>query len=75
LTSALDSLRADLRQAEAELDRQHAAAASSNARIIELEQRSAAAQEEEETRQNGALTDFASLCESLESDVSGLRAK
>ncbi|GAA5967182.1 hypothetical protein JCM3765_001554 [Sporobolomyces pararoseus] len=75
LTSSLDSLRFDLRQAEAELDRQHAAAAESNARIRELEQALAAAREEEETRQNDALAEFATLCESLESDVSGLRSK
>ncbi|GAA5980950.1 hypothetical protein JCM5350_004776 [Sporobolomyces pararoseus] len=75
LAASLDSLRSDLRQAEAELDRQHAAAAESNARISELEAALAAARQQEETRQNDALTEFATLCESLESDVSGLRSK
>ncbi|GAA6018950.1 hypothetical protein JCM11491_005690 [Sporobolomyces phaffii] len=75
LSSSLDSLRADLRHAAAELDRQHVVAAESSHRIAELEAALATAREQEDARQSDALADFASLCETLESDVNGLRTR
>ncbi|GAA5909840.1 uncharacterized protein JCM6883_003112 [Sporobolomyces salmoneus] len=75
LNSSLDSLRADLRQAEAELDRHHVAAADASRKIAHLEEALTVARAEEESRQSDALAEFATLCGSLESDVSGLKSQ
>lgn len=75
LNESLDSLRADLRAAEAELDRQQVVAADSVAKIASLEAALADARAQDETRQSAALAEFATLCESLESDVTGLRTR
>ncbi|BGP43634.1 hypothetical protein JCM10449v2_007675 [Rhodotorula kratochvilovae] len=78
-TAANDELRVTLASIQAELDaalrevEQHQAnAAAAGDRIDELEQALLAAQHEREVEQGNKLDDFASLCETLRSDVAGL---
>ncbi|GAA5820278.1 hypothetical protein JCM3770_002449 [Rhodotorula araucariae] len=72
LRAALDSIQAELDAALREVAQNKAIAAAAGDRIDELELALSAAQHEQEAEQGNKLDDFASLCETLRSDVAGL---
>lgn len=72
LRQALLSIQAERDEASAELAALQTASATASARIIELEEQGATRDRIRDLHQHDALTDFATLCDTLRSNVAQL---